>query len=99
MTRSLEDVFQQFCNFGAKGAPPLMDGAKFAKLCKDMKLLDKNLSATDVDIIFAKSKPEYCEAVVPMTCQGRIQIFIRGGQSPAVLVSRASSLQHGEGRI
>jgi len=57
MTRSLEDVFQQFCNFGAKGAPPLMDGAKFAKLCKDMKLLDKNLSATDVDIIFAKSKP------------------------------------------
>ena len=57
MTRSLEDVFQQFCTFGAKGAPSLMDGAKFAKLCKDMKLLDKNLSATDVDIIFAKSKP------------------------------------------
>lgn len=57
MSRSLEDVFRDFCTFGAKGAPPLMDGAKFAKLCKDMKLLDRNLTTTDVDIIFAKSKP------------------------------------------
>ena len=57
MARSLEDVFKQFCSFGAKGIPPLMDGAKFAKLCRDKKLLDKNLTATEVDIIFAKSKP------------------------------------------
>lgn len=54
--RSLEDTFQDFCSFGAKGSA-LMDGAKFAKLCKDTKLLDKKLTATDVDIIFAKSKP------------------------------------------
>ena len=59
MARSLEDVFREFCAFGTtvRGAAPLMDGPKFAKLCKDMKLLDKNLTATDVDIIFAKAKP------------------------------------------
>lgn len=54
---TLEDVFREFCSFGAKDAAPLMDGAKFAKLCRDIKLLDKNLTATDVDIIFTKCKP------------------------------------------
>jgi hypothetical protein len=33
-----------------------MDGAKLAKLCRDVKLLDKNLTSTDVDIIFSKVK-------------------------------------------
>ena len=33
-----------------------MDNAKFAKLCRDMKLLDKKLTTTDVDIIFSKCK-------------------------------------------
>ena len=56
-SRALEDVFREFCSFGAKDAAPLMDGTKFAKLCKDMKLLDKNLTTTEVDIIFAKCKP------------------------------------------
>lgn len=53
----LEDTFRKFCSFGAKDSPSSMDGTKFAKFCKDMKLLDKNLTTTDVDIIFAKSKP------------------------------------------
>lgn len=35
-----------------------MDGAKFAKMTKDLKLLDKNLTSTDVDIIFTKVKPK-----------------------------------------
>lgn len=56
-SRSLEDVFKEFCAFGSsKGAVALMDNAKFAKLCRDMKLLDKKLTATDVDIIFSKCK-------------------------------------------
>ena len=57
--RSLEETFQGFCAFGASSKDPiaLMDGAKFAKLCRDTKLLDKKLTPTDVDIIFAKSKP------------------------------------------
>ena len=55
----LEETFREFCAFGAgsKDSTALMDGAKFAKLCRDMKLLDKKLTPTDVDIIFAKSKP------------------------------------------
>lgn len=56
--RSLEDTFREFCAFGGNPQQsPQMDGAKFAKLCRDMKLLDKKLTPTDVDIIFAKSKP------------------------------------------
>lgn len=33
-----------------------MDGKTFAKVAKDCKLLDKKLTATDVDLIFAKIK-------------------------------------------
>lgn len=52
----MEDVFKTFCSFGDKGAAAMMDGAKLAKLSRDCKLLDKNLTATDVDIIFTKVK-------------------------------------------
>ena len=31
-----------------------MDGARFAKLAKDCKLLDKKFTATDVDLTYAK---------------------------------------------
>ena len=57
MAFSLEDAFREFCSFGDKDSAPLMDGSKFAKMCRDSKLLDKKLTATDVDIIFAKAKP------------------------------------------
>lgn len=33
-----------------------MDGKTFAKLAKDTKILDKVLTATDIDLIFAKVK-------------------------------------------
>jgi len=33
-----------------------MDGKSFAKLAKDTKLLDKKLTSTDIDLIFAKVK-------------------------------------------
>jgi len=33
-----------------------MDGKSFAKMCKDTKLINKKLTTTDVDLIFAKSK-------------------------------------------
>ena len=57
MALSLEDSFRQFCSFGDKDSTLMMDGAKFAKMCRDCKLLDKKLTATDVDLIFAKAKP------------------------------------------
>ena len=58
----MEEVFKSFCAFGGdKATAATMDGAKLAKLCRDLKLLDKNLTATDVDIIFSKvkAKTEY----------------------------------------
>lgn len=53
----LEEVFKSFVVFGAGSSEaPLMDNAKFAKLFRDLKLLDKNFTPTDVDIIFTRSK-------------------------------------------
>lgn len=55
---SMEEIFQSFCSFGGgmKDSPPMMDGSKFGKFCRDMKILDKKLMSTDVDIIFAQVK-------------------------------------------
>ena len=57
---TLGEVFRSFCSFGSKetaaAASPQMDNAKFAKMTRDCKLLDKKLTSTDVDIIFAKVK-------------------------------------------
>jgi hypothetical protein len=33
-----------------------MDGAKFSKLCRDCKLLNRSFTTIDVDLIFAKTK-------------------------------------------
>lgn len=52
----MEDLFKTYCAFGAKDAAPLMDNAKFAKLARDTKILDKKVTSTDVDIIFSKVK-------------------------------------------
>lgn len=46
----LQEVFQNF----ATGSE--MDGKTFAKVAKDTKILDKGLTATDIDLIFAKVK-------------------------------------------
>ena len=48
----MTDVFNAYC-----GKETTMDGKSFAKLAKDLKLVDnKSLNATDVDLIFAKIK-------------------------------------------
>nr|ADX30619.1 tubulin polymerization promoting protein [Suberites domuncula] len=57
MATGLESTFNGFCSFGAsKDGAALMDNAKFAKLFRDLKLLDKKFTSTDVDIIF--NRPE-----------------------------------------
>jgi hypothetical protein len=33
-----------------------MDGAKFAKFCRDTKIVDKKFTNTDVDLTYAKAK-------------------------------------------
>lgn len=48
---SIDEVFMGF----TAGAPD-MDGKTFAKMAKDTKILDKALTATDIDLIFAKVK-------------------------------------------
>jgi hypothetical protein len=47
----LTQVFKDYC-----GKESTMEGKSFAKLAKDCGLLDKKLTATDVDLIFAKVK-------------------------------------------
>lgn len=34
-----------------------MDGARFAKLCRECRLLGKNFTATRADLVFASIKP------------------------------------------
>ena len=48
---SLEEVF-----LGFTGGAADMGGKTFAKMSKDTKILDKKLTATDIDLIFAKVK-------------------------------------------
>ena len=47
----LTQVFKDYC-----GKETTMEGKSFAKLAKDCGLIDKKLTATDVDLIFAKVK-------------------------------------------
>lgn len=47
----IKQVFNSY-----NGTQHTMEGKSFAKLAKDTKLIDKKLTATDVDLIFAKIK-------------------------------------------
>ena len=51
ISNDYQAVFRSFA-----GGASEMDGRQFAKLAKDCKLLDKKLTATDVDLTFAKVK-------------------------------------------
>ena len=48
---NLEQVFNTY-----NGKEKTMEGKVFAKVAKDCGLLDKKLTATDIDLIFAKVK-------------------------------------------
>jgi len=48
---SLKAVFDSF-----NGKEKTMEGKSFAKVAKDCKLIDKKVTATDIDLIFAKIK-------------------------------------------
>eukprot|EP00891_Asterochloris_glomerata_P003875 jgi/Astpho2/3875/Aster-04386 len=54
--KDLRRVFVSFASFGARQALEDMDGAKFSKLCRDCRLLDRRFTPIDVDIVFAKAK-------------------------------------------
>lgn len=56
----LQQIFEKFATFGsgsqlALSTPQLeLDNVKFAKLCRDTKIVGKNVTTTDVDIIYKK---------------------------------------------
>ena len=56
---AVQEVFAAFASFGARassdGAAEL-DGAKFAKLCRECNLLAGSFNSTAVDIIFSRVK-------------------------------------------
>ena len=59
--QDLQQIFTSFASFGNRRVskeegPVEMDGARFAKLAKDCKLLDKKFTATDVDLTFSKAR-------------------------------------------
>ncbi|CAM9808286.1 unnamed protein product, partial [Discosporangium mesarthrocarpum] len=59
MEAAIHNVFLDFCSFGAGQAGSAeMDSAKFVKLANDCKLVNKNLTTTDLDIIFTRVKPK-----------------------------------------
>lgn len=70
----LEEIYLSFASRG------LINGAKFAKFMRDNKLLNSKLSATDVDLIFAKATPKgarkidyerFRHAALPMIAEKR----------------------------
>ena len=54
----VETSFKKFAIHGdTKATGKEMNGKNFAKLCKDCRVIDgKNVTATDVDIVFTKVK-------------------------------------------
>ena len=59
---NLFEVFDSFCAFGSArnlsnvSEGPQMDGSKWAKFCRDNKLIQGQVTTTEVDIIFNKVK-------------------------------------------
>lgn len=71
-----------------------LDGAKFSKMCRDCKLLGRNLTATDVDLIFASSKPKGQRKVAPSrACVQRFCLLLCVAAGPAVQDMQSSIQQ------
>ena len=52
--QTLQDVFRTYAGFGTRQVSTELDGAKFVKVFKDAGLVGKDLSTTELDIIFSK---------------------------------------------
>ncbi|KAJ3275176.1 hypothetical protein HK104_003950 [Borealophlyctis nickersoniae] len=83
----LRGMYESFCSFGSSRnlasphssmesiAGPQMDGAKFAKFCRDNRIIDnKKVHSTDVDIIFNKVKPKGARKLDWNTFQDALQL-------------------------
>jgi hypothetical protein len=54
----LKITYMNFVTFGDKQNAGLMNGKVWAKMCKDCKLIDKNLTSAIVDLVFNTIKPK-----------------------------------------
>lgn len=56
--RSLLSLFEHYCNRPDDRATSVtMDGATFARMCRDCPQLGQRLGRTTIDLVFSKSKP------------------------------------------
>jgi len=69
-SQGVKDVFSAYC-----GKETTMEGKSFAKVAKDLKLIDKNLTATDVDLIFAKIKDKAARRITFTEFQNGLSQF------------------------
>lgn len=68
--QTLNELFLAFATYGTRAPEAQLDGAKFAKLFKDCQVLGKDLTTTDLDIIFSKARcGRTCMRMQHMTAQ------------------------------
>lgn len=61
-----------------------MEGAKFAKLCRDTKLLSRAFTPTDVDLFFAKARAACFGSILRCQTGPSVQIHVAiGTRMPA----------------
>eukprot|EP00998_Keelungia_sp_KM082_P010904 NODE_7125_length_604_cov_46.394130_g7102_i0.p2 GENE.NODE_7125_length_604_cov_46.394130_g7102_i0~~NODE_7125_length_604_cov_46.394130_g7102_i0.p2 ORF type:complete len:159 (-),score=41.25 NODE_7125_length_604_cov_46.394130_g7102_i0:44-520(-) len=105
----LKTKFEAFCSFGAgKGGAAEMDNSKFAKFCRDCKLIDKKFTSTDADLIFTKSKKPgarkldyttFKTKTLPLIAEKRgqtadqLEAFIVGSAGPASNSTKAEAVK------
>lgn len=70
-----------------------MDGKTFAKMAKDCKILDKKLTATDMDLIFAKVKAKTARKITYAQFENGIgECAAKKGISAEALVEKICSV-------
>lgn len=69
-----------------------MEGKTFAKVAKDCKLIDKKLTATDVDLIFAKVKDKSERRITFAQFEKGLEMFAeKKGVAPDEVVAKVLS--------
>ena len=85
----LTHVFRDYC-----GKETTMEGKSFAKLAKDCDLLDKKLTATDVDLIFAKVKGKTERRITyPQFMKGLEEFAAKKGVDKGAVISKVAASQ------
>ena len=84
----IQSIFKSFA-----GNSHEMDGRQFAKLSKDCAILDKKLTATDIDLIFAKVKDKTARRITFAQFENALsQCATKKGISKSDLVKKIESV-------